>query len=85
MWRNTRAQSVGLSRFLLSALVALVLAWLVGLVADPLLAGTPDGNRQAAEATQWLQTGVDSLFIVFLVIAVFGLVALSVYQRELLG
>lgn len=85
MWRDTRAQSVGIARFLLSLVVAGILAFIASRVATPILDNTPSGNPTAAQATGWLQTGVDSLFIAFIVIAVFGLIALSVFQREVLG
>lgn len=87
MLRDTRAQSVGIARFLISLLGAGILAWIVSRIATPILDGTMEAssNPTANQATQWFQIGVDNLFLAFLVIAVFGLIALSVFQREVLG
>lgn len=84
---DNRGQSVGIPRFLLALLGALVLAWIVQRITAPILAGSRDAAT-SAEATQsvaWLTVGVENLFLWFLVIAVFGIVSLSVFQRELLG
>lgn len=86
MRRDERAQSVGIARFLISVvLVGAVLAWIVGRVAGPILDKSEAAatTQKGVQASQWLQTGVDSLYLAFLVIGVFGLVALAVVQREL--
>ena len=87
MWRDERAQSVGIARLFLSLVVALVLAWIVKTVTDPILtqAAAAGETAQATQATSWFEAGVGSLFLFFLVIAVFGVVALAVFQREVLG
>lgn len=87
MLGDTRAQSVGFVRLFASLLVALVLAWIVDTVTSPILtrAAAVGETPQATEATGWLQAGVGSLFLWFLIIAVFGIVALSVYQRQVIG
>lgn len=84
---DTRAQSVGISRFLLSMLVAVVLAWIVKTVTEPILSEsqTKATEPAAINAVSWLQAGTESLFVFFLVIGLFGIVALAVYQREVLG
>jgi len=82
---DTRAQSVGIAKFLLSLVVATILAWIVQRVANPILDGATGNTAKATQSIAWMQSIVDNLFLVFLVIAVFGLVALSVYQREVLG
>lgn len=87
MLDDTRAQSVGIAKFLLSLVVALMLAWMVKRITDPILsrAGTEATAPAAVQANQWFTAGVNSLFLSFLVISVFGIVALAVYQREVLG
>jgi len=81
---DNRAQSVGISKFFLSLLVATILAWIVQIIADPILDGAPTNSAKATQSVVWMQAAVDNLFLVFLVIAVFGLIALSVYQREVI-
>jgi len=85
--RDTRAQSVGIAKFLLSLMVAAMLAWIVNRIATPILEGAEAeaSTQTAAQASQWLQVGTDNLFLAFLVIAVFGLISLSIVQREVLG
>lgn len=85
MWRDTRAQSVGIAQFFLSLVVALIVAWIVKRIATPILDGASANTQTGAQATAWITTGIDSLFLAFLVIAVFGVVALAVFQREVLS
>jgi len=84
---DNRAQPVGIGQFLLSMVVALVLAWMVNTVTEPILSRASAAGETAAatQATSWFQAGVNSLFVFFLIIGVFGIVALAVYQREVLG
>jgi len=84
---DNRAQSVGIGKFLLSLVVALILAWIVQTITDPILAeAESEATAPAAvESSAWFASATDSLFLFFLVIAVFGVVALAVYQREVLG
>lgn len=83
---DTRGQSIGIARFFLSLIVAAIVGWIVELVATPVLQGTLDAsnNAQANEATNWFLTGVDYLPIAFMIIAFFGLITLSIFQREVL-
>jgi len=85
--RDERGQSVGIAKFLLSLVVAGMLAWIVNRITKPILDGAEAeaATQTGARASAWFQTGVDSLFLAFLIIAVFGLIALSIYQREVLG
>jgi len=83
---DTRAQSVGLARFILSLIVGAPVIWIVWQITDPILTGASNATNstQANEATTWLNQGIDWLPILFLLIAFFGVIVLSIYQRELL-
>jgi len=85
--RDERAQSVGIAKFLLSMVVALVLAWIVSTITEPILsrASAAGETATATQATGWFSAAVGNLFVFFLIIGVFGIVALAVYQREVLG
>lgn len=83
---DNRAQSVGLARFILSIIVGAPVVWIVWKVTDPILTGArgATNSSQANEATTWIGQGIDWLPILFLLIAFFGVIVLSIYQRELL-
>jgi len=84
---DERGQSIGIVRLFLSLLVGLILAWLVDVITSPILsrASAAGETSAATQGTTWLQAGIGSLFLWFLIIAVFGVIALAVYQREVLG
>ena len=92
MMRNTqldmddRAQSIGIARFFLSLVVGAFVTWIVWEITSPLLdkADQTAEHPDAVEGVTWLSTAVDYLPIMFLGIAFFGLIALSVFQREML-
>jgi len=79
---DTRAQT-GITRFFLSLIVGAMLAYVVGQVVSPLLqqAGEASAGTPAAPATQWFATINEWLVVVFLGVAFFGLLSLSIYQR----
>ena len=81
---DNRAQAIGIFRMFLGLIVGAVVTWLVSLVADPILtkAGESGTDATSAQGTAWLQTGMDYLPILFLMIAFFGLIAYSVFRRE---
>jgi len=86
--RDQRGQAIGIARFILSLAVGAIL---VGAVlwplANPLLerARGATSNPTGNQATEWLQSLVDFMPMIFLVIAFFGLLVLAVYQREVAG
>jgi len=85
---DDRGQSMGIARLFLSLLVGAVLFWIVKEVTTPLFAhieGQTAQGSKAAEGTTYLQQGVDFLPIAFLLIAFFGLIAYSVFAREVIG
>lgn len=83
---DDRAQSIGVARFFLSLVGASFVVWIVWEVANPILEHARGKNvgQTGSQATEWMQSGVDFIAITFLVIAVFGLLVLSIYQREVL-
>ena len=68
----------------LGLIVGAVVVWLVTLVGDPTLqsAGTQGTDATSSKGTSWLLTGMDYLPILFLGVCFFGLIAYSVYRRE---
>lgn len=84
---DDRGQAIGISRFFLSLGVGGIVIWIVNEVTSPLFTHvqgqTADGSA-GAQGTTWLQQGVEFLPIAMLFISVFGLVAYSVYAREVL-
>jgi hypothetical protein len=81
---DSRAQSIGISRFFLALVVGAIMYWIVSLIADPVLSGATNTttNATANQGTSWLQSGVDFLPVAFLGIGFFGLIAFAVYRRE---
>lgn len=81
---DERAQSIGILRMFLALAVGAIVVWLVRLAGDPILdtAGDHGTDATSSQGTAWLQTGVDYLPILFLLICFFGLIAYSVYRRE---
>lgn len=83
---DNRAQSIGIAQFFLSLCVGAFVFWIVASITAPMFdysyASTADPD--ALEATGWLETGVDYLPVIYLGIAFFGLIALSIFQREML-
>jgi hypothetical protein len=81
---DTRAQSIGIARFVLSLVVGAVMFWIVSLVTDPLTSRAMDttSNQSANTATGWFQTGVQNLPLIFALISFMGLIVYSVFVRE---
>jgi len=84
---DTRGQSVGLARFILSLIAGVPIIWITAKVTDPILAGSRNAtsSAKANDATNWLSQGVDWLPVWFLIVAFLGVVVLAIYQRQLLG
>jgi len=84
---DTRAQSIGISRFFLALIVGAIVTWLVWLVTDPILsrASSTTNNSTANQATQWITSGTEWLPVAFLLISVFGLLVYAIFSREVLG
>lgn len=84
---DDRAQSIGIARFFLALVVGAFVFWIVSTVASPLLtearATSADGS-EGAQATEWIATAIDYFPMAVLFIAFFGLIALSIFQREML-
>lgn len=86
LYTDTRGQPIGLGRFFLSLIVGAILIFIVATVTSPILdrARNTGQTQTAADATSWFQSAVDLLPIVFLLIAFFGILAVAVFQREVL-
>jgi len=81
---DTRAQSIGIARFILSLIVGAVMYWIVSLVTSPVLARarTSTNNATANQATTWFETGVNYLPLAFALISMMGLIVYSIFVRE---
>jgi len=84
MLRDTRAQSIGLARFVLSLIAGAPVVWIVWEVTSKILPGAKEStdHAKANQATDWIQQAVDYLPLVFLIGAFLGIVILAIYQRE---
>lgn len=81
---DERAQAIGIARLFLSLTVGAVVFWIVTKVTDPVFdsAREQGTDEVSSQGTIWLQEGVNHIPILFLIIAFFGLIAYSVYSRE---
>jgi len=81
---NTRAQSIGISRYILALVVGAVLVWILNLVTSPILAGAANttSNTQANQATTWFQQLVSWVPIAFVLISFVGIIVYAVFVRE---
>jgi len=86
MLRDTRAQSVGLARFILSLTAGAPVIWIVWEVTSKILPGAKDAtnNSKANEATTWIQQAIDYMPLWFLIVSFMGVIILAIYQREIL-
>lgn len=81
---DNRAQAIGILRMFLGLIVGAVVVMLVREIGNPILSKASEHGTDStsAQGTAWLQEGVNYLPILFLMIAFFGLIAYSVYRRE---
>lgn len=81
-----RGQTIGIVRFFLSLIAGSFIAWMVWEVTTPILerADAAEAGQMGNEATGWITSGVEFIAIIFLGIAVFGLLILAIYQREVI-
>jgi len=81
---DTRAQSIGIARFILSLIVGAVMYWIVDLVTSPLTtrASNTTSNATANQATNWFTTGISYLPLFFAVVSMMGLIVYSIFVRE---
>jgi hypothetical protein len=83
---DTRAQgSISIARFGLALGTGAVMIWMIGLVADQVLPKA-EGDLSPArqQGTTWLEQGIDLIPLAILLIALFSVIILAVYQRELI-
>jgi len=83
---DDRAQAIGILRMFLALIVGAFVTMVVREVANPILdkAGTHGTDATSSQGTAWIQEGVNFLPILFLFIAFFGMIAYSVYRREVI-
>lgn len=84
---DTRAQSIGLARFILSLIAGVPVIWIVWTITGKILPGarTATNDSQANQATTWIEQGVEFMPVWFLLVGFFGIIVLAIFQRELLG
>lgn len=83
---DDRAQSIGLARFFISLVIGAFIFFIVTTIREPLSkhATSMSNSQTATQGTGWLNTLIDYLPVVFLLIAFFGLLVLAIYQREVI-
>lgn len=83
---DDRAQAIGILRMFLALVVGAFVVIIVQEVGNPLLdkAAEQGTDSTSAQGTTWLQEGVTYMPVLFLMIAFFGLIAYSVYRREVI-
>lgn len=84
--RDDRGDAIGNARLFFSLFVGAIVIWLVSEITTPLFENAKeDGSGQVAtQGTMWLQEFGDFLPVMFLLIAFFGIIAYSVFKREVL-
>lgn len=84
---SDRGQATGISNFLLAIVVGAVMTWIIGRVTDPVLALMDDrlaeGDTVGHTALTYAEAFLQNQPIMFLGIAFFSLLVLSIYQREM--
>lgn len=83
---DNRGQSIGIARFFLALGVGAVVYWIVSLTTDPIIAGSKNAttNATANQATRWFEQGIQAFPLVMTLVSVIGIIALSVFKREVL-
>lgn len=83
---DTRAQSIGISRFFLTLIVGAVLFWIASRITTPVLndAMNATNNATANQGTEWFRTAINWIPILIVFLALFSIIALAVFQREVL-
>lgn len=81
---DTRGQTIGYVRFFAALLIGGALSYFVLQVTEPILdyAGEASAGTQAAQTTTWLSQYGEYMVVFFVAISFFGLIVLSLYQRE---
>jgi len=81
---DTRAQSLGIARYVMALVVGAIMFWIINEVTQPMRdrARNATSNATANQGTDWLSQGVDFWPIAILLISFFGLLVYSVYIRE---
>lgn len=83
---DTRAQSIGISRYFLTMIVGAVLFWIASQATEKPLneAMNATDNATANTGTQYFMTAIDMIPILIALLALFSIIALAIFQREVL-
>lgn len=83
-----RAQATGIANFFLALLVGAVMTWITTEITNPLMdhakETTAASDTVGSTATGYISTYLTNVPVLFLFFALFSLLALSVFQREVL-
>ena len=82
---DNRGQSIGIARYFLSLGVGAIVYWITDLVTTPILARSYNAtnNETANQATQWFEQSVSAMPLAIALISMIGIIALSVFMREI--
>ena len=83
---DDRASATGIARYFLALMVGAIITWIVWEIGRPILdySANASSNATANQGNAWLRTGIEHFPIYFLLLSLFGIVALAIYQRETL-
>lgn len=83
---DNRGSATGIARFFLALLVGAIVTWIVYEITNPLFSHVKDsgGDPVQQTATGYLEVFQANLPVIFLLFAFFSLLALAVFQREIL-
>lgn len=85
---DNRGQATGIANFFLSLLVAAVMTWIITEVTSPIVdkmrASTAEGDVVGQQMNEWIVLILDNQPILFLLIAMFSMIALAVFSRAVL-
>lgn len=84
MSRGQVTGAAAIANFALALVVGAIMTWITDAVVSPLLDLEPATGYVATQSTDWLQIAVNNQPVMFLFYAFFSLIALAVFEREVL-
>jgi len=84
MLQDTRAQSVGLARFILSLIAGAPVVWIVWEISGKILPGAKEStdHEKANQATTWIQQGIEYFPLWILIVSFFGIILVAIITRQ---